>query len=258
MKKLTSGIKILSIGNSFSEDATTYLHEMAALDGIELTAVNPFIGGCVLERHWNNIVSGEAVYDGEINGEETDERESLRELIEFGNWDIVTIQQGSRDSGRPETYFPFLQYISSFIKEKAPDAKQFLHETWAYEIDTDHDAFSLHYESSQQKMYDGITRAYGEASKVLSLPVIPCGEIIQLLRKSAPFDYENGGISLCRDGYHMHKLYGRFTLSAAWYECLLKKDVRKNGFIPTCDGESADEHIIEYIRQTVHDFINTP
>lgn len=44
-------LKILAIGNSFSEDATRYLHQLANAAGIDTKIVNLYIGGCPLERH---------------------------------------------------------------------------------------------------------------------------------------------------------------------------------------------------------------
>ena len=47
--------KILAIGNSFSEDATYYLHQILEHSGIENQVVNLYIGGCSLERHIGKI-----------------------------------------------------------------------------------------------------------------------------------------------------------------------------------------------------------
>ena len=45
IERRDSGMKnILAIGNSFSEDATRYLHQMAEAVGIETKVVNLFIG----------------------------------------------------------------------------------------------------------------------------------------------------------------------------------------------------------------------
>ena len=54
--------KILAIGNSFSEDATYYLHQLTKAARISTRVVNLYIGGCSLERHWQNMESGEAAY----------------------------------------------------------------------------------------------------------------------------------------------------------------------------------------------------
>ena len=64
-------IKILAIGNSFSEDALHYLHEMASSVGIELKTVNLFVGGCSLERHFRNWETGEKAYMYQVNGIKT-------------------------------------------------------------------------------------------------------------------------------------------------------------------------------------------
>ena len=55
-------MKLLSIGNSFSQDAQEWLHKIAVANGVELETTNLMIGGCSLETHWNNMKSGEAAY----------------------------------------------------------------------------------------------------------------------------------------------------------------------------------------------------
>ena len=44
-------MNILAIGNSFSEDATRYLHGIARADGVQLSVINLFITGCPLDNH---------------------------------------------------------------------------------------------------------------------------------------------------------------------------------------------------------------
>ena len=48
-------LRILAVGNSFSEDATYYLHQILEIAGVENQVVNLYIGGCSLEKHWRNI-----------------------------------------------------------------------------------------------------------------------------------------------------------------------------------------------------------
>ena len=49
-------IKVLAIGNSFSEDAVEqYLYELAAAQGDSLIIGNAYIGGCSLEMHLDNL-----------------------------------------------------------------------------------------------------------------------------------------------------------------------------------------------------------
>ena len=49
-------MKVLSIGNSFSQDAQRYLHRLAKEDGTFIKCVNLYIGGCSLQTHYINML----------------------------------------------------------------------------------------------------------------------------------------------------------------------------------------------------------
>jgi len=250
-------IKILAIGNSFSQDATAYLYPIAKTAGKEIKVVNLYIGGCSLKTHWMNIQEDAALYDYELNGVYTGRKISIREALLEEKWDYVTLQQVSSDSGILDTFYPYISFVLDYIREYAPDARQLLHETWAYEIDSDHSGF-ISYGKDQQTMYEAIQRTYQELTKRLSLSVIPCGTIIQKLRSCPAFDYGNGGISLCRDGFHMSITYGRYALAATWYEFILKENIMKNPFLPPIsDEQKVDPDRIILIKKTVHELLKS-
>ncbi len=56
-------MNILAIGNSFSEDATRYLHGIARARGETLYVANLYIGGCSFEKHFRNFHSEGRVYE---------------------------------------------------------------------------------------------------------------------------------------------------------------------------------------------------
>ena len=60
-------MNILAIGNSFSQDATRYLHGIARADGVTLEVVNLYIGGCSLERHYRNMMADTRAYELQYN-----------------------------------------------------------------------------------------------------------------------------------------------------------------------------------------------
>ena len=91
-------MNILSIGNSFSQDAQRYLHQIAKAGGVNLNAFNLYIGGCSLSSHYRNMLSEERAYTLEMNGQSTDFYVSLKEALLNRNWDVVTIQQVSHES----------------------------------------------------------------------------------------------------------------------------------------------------------------
>ena len=116
-------LNVLAIGNSFSVDATRYLHQVAEAAGVDTKIVNLHIGGCPLERHWRNIESGERAYNYQLNGVITERSASIAEVLEEETWDYIITQQVSHDSGWLISYEPFLGLILNYLKEKAPNAK---------------------------------------------------------------------------------------------------------------------------------------
>ena len=96
-------MRILAIGNSFSQDATAMLQPVLAASGIQAEVVNLYIGGCPLERHWQNIEQDAPAYDEQLEGEATGRKRSIREAVEDGPWDWIVTQQASHDSGWENT-----------------------------------------------------------------------------------------------------------------------------------------------------------
>lgn len=249
-------IKVLAIGNSFSEDATYYLHRIADADGVELKAVNLYIGGCTLERHRNNIVADAEEYIYEENGENTGRRVSVKQALEADKWDYIVTQQASHDSGIEQSYFPYLEQIAQYVKERAPQAELLLQQTWAYDTDCLHDGFRK-YGNDQKIMYDALCKAYKKAARQIGVRLIPCGDAVQLLRTKLPFNYGHGGMSVCRDGFHMNVIYGRYLLAAVWYGIITGNSVARNTYVPYTDlapNAICDEEVLNVVK-TVADEI---
>ena len=243
---------ILAIGNSFSRDATAYLHGVCENLGIPVHVVNLYIGGCPLERHWNNIEKNERAYQYQENGVVTDRYVSIADVLHEKPWDYIVTQQSSHDSGWLDTYEPFTGLLLDYLKKEVPTAKILMQQPWAYEIDSDHGCF-IRYNRDQQEMYRRSRANYHAIADKYGFPLIPCGDVIQNIRKHPEFDVSKGGKSICRDGFHMHYLYGRFALSCTWAKTLLDADISKCTFIPKCcdTDEVADEKLIELIRDEV-------
>ena len=250
-------VKVLAIGNSFSQDATHYLHRIAASDGAEMKVVNLYIGGCSLERHWGNIQADETAYLYELNGESEERYVSISQALAEEEWDFIVTQQASHDSGWPDTYEPFLSKMAGYLKERCPAARILLHKTWAYEIDSTHGNFPR-YNNDQREMFRRLSHAYETAAARVGVPLIPSGDVIPRLRKEEPFRYETGGLSLCRDGFHMSYLYGRYALALTWYGTLTGREVRGISYVPQtalAPGERAESALLELIRGVVEDVV---
>lgn len=210
-------MNVLCIGNSFSQDATRYLHQVS---NEELYVRNLYIGGCSLETHMNNIINEASSYEYQKNGRLM-RMISINEAITKKKWDVVTIQQVSHFSGMYETYEPYMEFIVNYIKEKAPNAKIMFHRTWAYSTRSAHEGF-LNYNKSQEKMYRAIIDASNRACAKYGIEIIPNGEAVQMARALPFFDEESCDIT--RDGFHMSLDYGRYLTALVMYRYITGKD----------------------------------
>ena len=248
-------IRILAIGNSFSEDATHYLHQIAKADGVDMKVVNLYIGGCSLKQHWENIQSEEKNYLLQENGYSTEQYVSIQDAIEMEKWDYVVTQQVSHESGMLDTYSPYIENIYNYIKAVLPEAEILLHQTWAYEIDSLHSGF-WNYHQNQQEMYERLKDVYQIVARKLDVRLIPCGDVIQELRKKEPFLYNKGGMSLCRDGFHINAIYGRYALAATWYKIITNNSVQDNSYVPHTEllpGFVCNTAILAVIKSTIEE-----
>lgn len=216
-------MEVLAIGNSFSQDATRYLHQIARAAGDNLNVTNLYIGGCSLERHYRNMLSGERAYQLESNGEKTGFPVSLEEALYNRKWDVVTIQQVSAQSIDPETYRPYIYTLTDMIREYAPKAKLLLHETWFYEQGSIRLTQELGF-ATEADMLQRIQNAYAQiADEIGADGIIPSGTLFGKLR-------EAGIPKLHRDTFHASYGLGRYALGLLWYHVLTGKPVADNPF----------------------------
>lgn len=216
-------MKILAIGNSFSRDATRYLHQIAAADGGDLTIVNLYIGGAPLSLHCENAAKDARDYALDVNGEITERYVSIKEALRSDGWDWVTMQQVSHLSWDYGAYQPYLGALSAYVKKHAPNAAQALHQTWAYEEGSEKLCAQLGY-LKQEKMFSDLKNAYDRAAGDIGLSnVIPGGAAFQkMIRlKSA---------ALHRDGFHASLGLGRYVLGLVWYIYFTGNPVSHNPF----------------------------
>ena len=239
-------MKILAIGNSFSQDATRYLQPMAVSAGVEDFFVrNCYIGGCSLERHVNCILSGEPEYHYESDAKML-EPISIKDALEREEWDYVTVQQVSGKSGVPESYEPYLTQLLYYVKLHAPQAKIVFHRTWAYEPNSEHKSFPT-YNCDTQIMHEKLCAASAKACEKHGLDMIKSGDAIAAVRKFPEFDVTSGGIPITRDGFHLSQEYGRFVAGLVWLKFFTGVTPDKVTFIP--DG--ADPALIEKVKTVI-------
>ena len=229
-------MKILSIGNSFSEDAQRYLHRLAKKEGECFKTVNLYIGGCSLRTHYLNMLENNDAYVFHFNGENTGLPISIKQALMSDDWDVVTLQQASHYSAKQGTYSPYIEKLAECVKQYCPHAKIYLHQTWAYEDGSDR-LMNVGGYSTAKEMLDDIRKAYKHAAQLVCADgIIPCG---QAMYQAVAF----GIGKIHRDTFHASLGAGRYLLALTWYKALTGADISNNDFndfdIPVSEEERA-------------------
>lgn len=237
-------MKILSIGNSFSQDAQRYLYKLAKHNGEEIKTVNLYIGGCELRKHYLNILDNAIAYDLQYNGESTGVFVSIKQVLASVAWDIVTLQQASHMSGKSETYSPYVEEVAKYVRMYCPQAKLFMHQTWAYEKESER-LLKIGGFATPRDMYTAICKANEQASKAIDADgIIPSGKAMLIAS-------ETGMEKVHRDTFHASFGAGRYLLALCWYKKLLGKDITNDTF------NEFDEPVTEEERKIVISAVNS-
>lgn len=216
-------MNILSIGNSYSEDAHRYIHRIARADKFELNTANLFIGGCSLSTHYRNMLSDKEKYILSVNGEITGFPVSLKEALLNRSWDVITLQQVSLESPYYETYQPYLNKIAEYVRLCCPKAKLVIHQTWAYEQGSKRLNEIMGYKD-RKEMFNDLENAYQQAAKDINADfIIPSGKILQML-------LDSGVQTVHRDTVHTTLGLGRYAIGLLWYKLLTRNDIQNNSF----------------------------
>lgn len=256
-------IKILAIGNSFSNDSLNMVYDIAKSAGIDVVAANLNFNGCSLQTHWTNASSNNAYYTYQkwtSSGFDQKPKQTMETALLDEDWDYIILQQYSGYSGIYSTFKPYLNYLASYVKSLSPNARLALNMTWAYAWDSSHADYES-YQKNQYTMYQNIVNAYQQASEESKIGiVIPCGTAIQNARTN-PY-LKVIGDELTRDGFHLNEEFGRYIAGLTVFETLIvneekiQKDMYDDvTFIP---GKDQDTHLAEYAKNSVMDAVKKP
>ena len=250
-------IHLLSIGNSFSQDAQEWIYNVAKAAGYEdIIIANLYWGGCDLKTQASNAKTdfgGDGQhYEYQMHRSAqtvTTRDKSIKGALLDQNWDYVTLQQVSQDAGKENTFTNGdLDYLIGYVKQYRPDAKIGWHMTWAYQQTSTHGGFA-NYNRSQAAMYDSIvhcTRDVVMKAEGIDF-VFPAGTAIQNLRTSFIGD------NLTRDGYHMSYNLGRYVVSLTWIYKLC--EMQGNPFPENITYTPSDIEVPQYYLPAIHEAV---
>lgn len=214
-------MNVLAIGNGFSQDATRYLHGIAAHDGCDMTVVNLNAHNSSLSEHYKNRLSDAKAYMLEFNGFSTGFKVSIKEALLSRDWDVVCIQQFSEQSVNYETFQPYISDLAKYIKKYAPNTELAIHQTWAYEQNSKY-LLSLGYDDKFRMSMD-VKKCYERAANEIGADkIIPSADLF--LRMSAQ------GVRMFRDGLNASLGPGRYALGLLWYATLTGRRIVDNTY----------------------------
>ncbi len=210
-------MNVLAIGNSFSQDATRYLHGIAKSAGVYLEVFNLEIGGCPLSKHFRNIKAENKAYAFEFNGIYTGFLMSINEAVLSRDWDYITIQQVSVQSPNYASYQPYLNFCVDYFRENCPKAKILIQQVWSYEEGGPQLTGWTKYKTTEE-MFADVKASYDKALKDSGADgLIRSGEVMLELMK--------GGYKVHRDGFHASLGLARYAIALTWFATLTGRTV---------------------------------
>lgn len=275
-------VRLLTVGNSFSMDATKFLEQVTEAAGDVLIHHQAVISGGTLQQHVEKYQKHES--DPEDPAGLYPTKKSLKEELTAEPWDFITIQQASIRSHNIETYRPHARELYDIIKKHAPEATVIVHETWAYRSD-DPRFFAADPKPGepidQKAMYEGLSQSYRTIAAELGTRLIPVGDALYLAdtdpkwgyRVDTSFDFQNatypdlpdqthslhvgwrwrpapkaqGGHRLAMDGHHASPA-GQYLGSCVFYDVLFGKSAVGNSYYP----EGIDADYARFLQETAH------
>lgn len=222
-------LKVLFVGNSFSEDTLKYAPQIFKNLGVEsVKMAYLYVGGCTLDRHLNYFTNNSASYTYYTSTSGAWSKTASATgytALEDENWDYICFQQARASSYQADTYGN-LNALMDLVEAKCPTARYIWNMTWAT------DDAQTAYNMTDTEMYNSIVSAVN--TKILTNDriemVIPTGTAIQNARTSfmGSSEYENyAGWKLTRDGYHLSECTGRYTAALTFAGKLLGLDISK-------------------------------
>jgi hypothetical protein len=273
-------VKLMTIGNSFSANATKHLDGLAKAGGHKLIHNPLVIGGASFQVHAEKAQLHEKEPANKA-GLYTSGR-GLKENLKLDQWDYVTIQQASIKSHNFSTYQPWAGWLRDYIKEHAPNAKLLVHQTWEYRVDDPR--FTKPSDKpgepkTQEEMYRGLKEAYAKIAAEFGARLLPVGDAFHAVDTDPKWGYKpdtaafdskkakppelpkqthslhvgwkwttkNGKTTLGMDGHHTN-MAGEYLGGCVWYEVLFGESVVGNSYVP----KGLDPEFARFLRETAH------
>lgn len=228
-----TNLKVLDIGNSYTNDATAYLPLIIDKLGVDVTDFCLYkvtYGGASFKKWfqvYNDQGTGGYVFTKVIGGGDVTIAEStakehdgslFRRILTEEQWDIIIIHQLGRystsyDEWKGHGDSGYLEDLLSIIKKNQPEAAIGFLFTHSPES-----SYPTNEEKSSMERWEHSAAAVIRLIQDYDIKlVIPYGTAIQNLRKTE----FNNNHELTRDGAHLGQGLARYTAACCYYESLI-------------------------------------
>lgn len=226
-------LKVLCIGNSFSVDTVEYVPNIALDLGYKsVKFANLYIGGCSIDKHFENAMKNNANYEYFVNtgtGWSSSRNHSILSALESEEWDYISIQHGTGDGSR---YADIKSYLNLedliwYIQEHTTNTPKIVFNmTWVGEKGSHEELVNV-FNNDTQAYYNAIVDlTFNKLTAIDKIDIIsPTGTAIQNARTAAIG-------SLTRDNYHLSLTTGRYTAALTFFMALTKLDVSNINYTP--------------------------
>lgn len=286
-------IKILAIGNSYTNNSTQYISKIAESMGLNIKAASLYKDGCMLHQHiqfYENYetMGHDAYYAAEaskryihlsVNGVANTSILSIQEAIASDDWDFIVMHQAPNSCDDLEKYWteekPDLVTLYNYIqaelkKNNNTKCEIVLNQGWSFShemsINNNYKWYPVNYKNTRDfflKIEETVAAAAAivQREKGLDAPldIIPSGEAMQLAKDEFGFGDTYGPAgSLYADFIsHLSDPIGCYMIGNLW----LEKFTAKAGFPVDCRnatyipaGLSAENATI--LRSIAHEVIS--
>ncbi len=251
-------IKILAIGNSYSNNATEYVSRIASSMGLDITAASLYQAGCPLKRHveyyeaFENL-GKDAYYSSEntskyeyfyINGIANRYILSIQEAIAYEDWDYITIQQMPDFCDDITSYYteqnPYITKLYDYVldelkKNGNKKCEILIHQGWSFShamsIDKAYQYYPVDYENTKE-FFAKIESTVNEAAEIVknhaglkkAPDLVISGKAVQLAKDEFGFgDTFGDPDSMYADFISHLSQNGRYLAACVWIETFAKK-----------------------------------
>lgn len=225
-------LKILAIGNSFTENSLEYMPNFLTNLGVQnVTIYRVTIAASSIESWWTRFQSDYAITPTKVIGSDIANIGSTLRAVFAHEWDYVVFQQVSTLSGDYSTIEPNLYSLATHVKALStnPNCKVAWHLTWSW---------STLGTGTAPKGADGFASIASVAEDILDYyrgagvdVIIPSGTALQNARGTSL----NNEAELTKDYQHAAGGVAKYIICSTWYETLIKEFAGKSAMGSTLD-----------------------